>query len=138
MERKDFLKKAACMCGLTMIPAAMIESCKKSNYAGPTNVNFTLDLTAAANTALNTTGGYLITNGLIIIRYDASTFDALSATCTHQGCTVGYNSSKNEILCPCHGGTYNPSTGAVISGPPPSGLSKYKVSLSGNILTVTS
>jgi cytochrome b6-f complex iron-sulfur subunit len=138
MERKEFLKKSLALCGLSLIPAGIMESCSKQSYAGPTNVNFTLDLTQSANSSLKTVGGALIVNGVIIIRASVATFDALSATCTHAGCTVGYDSARANIVCPCHGGTYNPSTGAVISGPPPSALTKYTATLSGNTLTVKS
>ncbi len=138
MERKEFLKKTFAMCGLALIPTGIIESCSKQSFAGPSNVNFTLDLTNSANVALKTVGGALQSNGVLIIRASAATFDALSATCTHAGCTVGYDSRSSTVVCPCHGGTYNPATGAVISGPPPSGLTKYTATLSGNILTVTS
>jgi len=138
MERKEFLKKSLTLCGLSLIPTAVIESCVKQSTSGPTNVNFTLDLSSSANAALNTVGGALISNNIIIIRASSSTFHALSAICTHQGCTVTYNASRSDIYCPCHGGTYNATTGAVISGPPPSGLSTYTATLSGNILTVKS
>ena len=137
MERRDFFESACALCGLALIPTALVESCTKQNYSGPSNVNFTLDLTQSANAALNSVGGAVIANGVIIIRASGSTFDALSATCTHQGCTVGYNSSSQEIVCPCHGGTYNLS-GKVLGGPPPSALTTYTATLSGNILTVKS
>ena len=137
MERKDFLKTACALCGVALVPSVIIESCKKKDYAGPSNVNFTLDLSQSANAALNNAGGYIITNGLIIIRVDNTTFDALSATCTHQGCTVGYQSSSQHLVCPCHGGTYD-LTGKVLSGPPPSALKTYTTTLNGNILTVKS
>ncbi len=139
MERKDFIKRSMALCGLALIPTAIIESCTKQNYAGPANVNFTLDLTNSANSSLNTIGGAVNTaQGIIVIRQSAQTFQAFSSTCTHQGCTVGYDSNSGHIVCPCHGGTFNSSTGAVISGPPPSALTKYTVTLSGNILTVKS
>ncbi|MGN6568799.1 MAG: ubiquinol-cytochrome c reductase iron-sulfur subunit [Flavipsychrobacter sp.] len=137
MERRDFFKSACALCGLALIPGALVESCTKQSYTGPSNVNFTLDLTQSANAALNTVGGAVIANGVIVIRSSAGTFNALSATCTHQGCQVGYNSSAQEIVCPCHGGTYNLS-GKVLGGPPPSALTTYTATLSGNILTVKS
>lgn len=138
MERKEFLKRTIALCGISLIPAGLIESCNKQNFAGPTNVNFTLDLTNSANAALKTVGGFLVANGVLVIRTSSTVFDALSATCTHAGCTVGYDSGSRAVVCPCHGGTYNPATGAVISGPPPSALTKYTTTLSGNILTVKS
>ena len=138
MERKDFLKKGIAVCGLSMLPGAFLESCSKSGSTAPTSVNFTLDLTATANASLNAVGGYVYSNGLIIIRFSTSTYVALSSACTHEGCTVKYSSAMNEILCPCHGGTYNASTGSVLGGPPPSALTKYSVTKSGNILTIKS
>lgn len=140
MERKDFIKQAFAFCGLALVPAAVIESCSKQNnaYPGPANVNFTLDLTNTANAALNNVGGFLLSNGVIVIRYSATVFDALSATCTHQGCTVGYDAVGSKVSCPCHGGMYDPNSGSVLSGPPPSALTKYTVTRSGNILTVKS
>ncbi len=138
MERKEFLKMTAAICGLGLIPVGLVQSCNKQSNSGPTNVNFTLDLTASANSALNTVGGSLIANGVIVIRSSATVFQALSAACTHEGCSVGYNPTAVKVVCPCHGGVFNPANGAVISGPPPSALTTYTTSLSGNILTVKS
>ncbi len=59
---------------------------------------------------------------------------AFSSTCTHQPCTVGYNGSA--IQCPCHGGTFDPNTGAVTGGPPPSRLAEYATLISNNSLYV--
>jgi cytochrome b6-f complex iron-sulfur subunit len=139
MERKDFLKKTFALCGLALIPVGMIESCSKSGSSqGPANVNFTLDLTNASNAPLNTVGGYLIANGVIVIRLSASSFNAFSATCTHSPCTVEYRVATTQIYCPCHAGTFDPITGEVTGGPPPAALARYVVSQSGNILTIKS
>jgi Rieske Fe-S protein len=47
---------------------------------------------------------------------------AFSAICTHLGCIVAWDSTAKTIHCPCHDGQFNPATGAVISGPPPTPL----------------
>lgn len=49
-------------------------------------------------------------------------YSAHSAVCTHAGCTVDFDPSARELVCPCHGGTFNTATGAVLSGPPPAPL----------------
>jgi Rieske Fe-S protein len=41
---------------------------------------------------------------------------ALSATCTHQGCTVGFNAAEVTWDCPCHGSRFA-TDGTVIQGP---------------------
>ncbi len=139
MERKEFIKKSFALCGLALIPVGVMESCsKKSNTSAPSNVNFTLDLANAANASLNTVGGSLVVNGVIVIKTAAGSYSALSASCTHEGCEVSYNTGSSLVVCPCHGGTFNPSTGSVLGGPPPSALTKYTVTQSGNILTIKS
>jgi len=47
----------------------------------------------------------------------------ISATCTHLGCTVKWNSDTAEFKCPCHGGRFS-ECGDVLSGPPPAPLKR--------------
>jgi thiosulfate dehydrogenase [quinone] large subunit len=61
----------------------------------------------------------------ILIRQSDGSLTAYSAVCTHAGCTVGYQGG--QIVCPCHGAVYSPSTGAVESGPAPQGLARRQV-----------
>ncbi|MEA2435440.1 MAG: thiosulfate dehydrogenase (quinone) large subunit [Actinomycetota bacterium] len=43
---------------------------------------------------------------------------AYSRVCTHAGCTVGYDSSSDLLVCPCHSAQFDPSQGGrVLSGP---------------------
>jgi Rieske Fe-S protein len=54
---------------------------------------------------------------------------AYSAVCTHLGCIVGYDTTSNHIVCPCHDGHFNPASGGVISGPPPQPLPSVAVTV---------
>jgi Rieske Fe-S protein len=61
---------------------------------------------------------------ILLINVDGKNFKAISAMCTHMGCTVSL--SKNFILCPCHGSTYN-LEGKVLRGPAQKDLKNYKL-----------
>ncbi|MFQ5401346.1 MAG: ubiquinol-cytochrome c reductase iron-sulfur subunit [Anaerolineae bacterium] len=61
---------------------------------------------------------------------------AFSAICTHLGCICTWDQSRNIILCPCHDGQFNPVTGAVIAGPPPTPLPAVTVSVDGDEIYV--
>jgi thiosulfate dehydrogenase [quinone] large subunit len=71
----------------------------------------------------------------IVVRAPDGKLTAFSAVCPHAGCTVGFEGG--QIVCPCHGGTFDAHTGQVISGPPPDGLSrKHVVESDGMIYAV--
>jgi cytochrome b6-f complex iron-sulfur subunit len=62
---------------------------------------------------------------------------AYSAICTHLGCVVAWNDMIGLIQCPCHDGRFNPTTGAVVSGPPPNPLPSINVSVEGDQIFLT-
>jgi isorenieratene synthase len=51
--------------------------------------------------------------------------EAISLTCTHQGCTV-QRQADGKFLCPCHGALYNPE-GQVIAGPAKRDLPRFHI-----------
>jgi len=73
--------------------------------------------------------------GLLIMNGDG-TYRALSATCTHLGCTVQYRSDLRQIWCACHNGIYDLG-GRNISGPPPRPLAVFDVHLRGDEIVVS-
>ncbi|WP_309650742.1 Rieske (2Fe-2S) protein [Nocardioides sp.] len=58
---------------------------------------------------------------------------AFSAICTHKGCQVA--PEGDELMCPCHGSTYDLATGENTGGPAPSPLTEIAVTVEdGNVV----
>jgi len=72
---------------------------------------------------------------VVYIIKEGGKLKALSAICTHLGCTVPWNPGRNEFVCPCHGGTYS-ANGTHISGPPRRSLDSLETKVSGDKLMV--
>ena len=57
---------------------------------------------------------------------------AYSAVCTHEGCTVQFNSASKNLQCGCHGAVFDPGKdGTVVTGPTNKPLPKIKVAVEG-------
>lgn len=137
MKRNEFLTALGVSAG-TVIFAPFLASCSKSSSglgAGGT-VDITIDLSLAGNTVLNNVGGSLVKSGVIIAR-TSSGIIAVSATCTHEGSTVYYNSAIGRFVCPNHGANFSTS-GSVLIGPANKALTSYNTSLTGTSLRVYS
>lgn len=63
-------------------------------------------------------------------------FLALSATCTHLGCTVNWKPDQNEFVCPCHGGRYTPQGINIPGTPPPKPLARYNAKVTGGKVVI--
>ncbi|MDB5542193.1 MAG: yhfW1 [Devosia sp.] len=64
-------------------------------------------------------GGGVIKAGeekVAVWRDDAGSLHAMSASCTHKGCTVTWNNADRTWDCPCHGSMFE-ADGTVIHGP---------------------
>lgn len=145
MDRKEFFSKALIGGGLLFLSPALLNSCSKSGDSEPTTTpgggNNTggetiVDLNSNDFVALKTVGGFAYSGNIIIIRTGTSTYLALSKICTHESCTVAYNSTSTNIECPCHGSKFS-TTGAVIQGPAPSSLKTYSVKVEGTTLKIS-
>jgi cytochrome b6-f complex iron-sulfur subunit len=72
----------------------------------------------------------------VLVRLPDGSYKALSAKCTHMGCTVQFESSKDFFLCECHGSEFN-INGKVLRGPASRPLQEYLVSVSGDKIYVS-
>jgi len=71
----------------------------------------------------------------ILIRGKDGAYRALSAVCTHLGCTVQLRPDGQSIWCACHNGFYD-LEGRNVSGPPPRPLESYVVHVIGGDVVV--
>lgn len=143
MKRREVLQKFLLGGTVLVLAPSVMESCSKDPALDPavkpgtTPAGSTLeiDLSLPENAALNSAGGSKTVGKTIIIN-TGTNIVALTTVCTHQGCTVAYNSGANDLECPCHGSVFSTS-GSVVNGPASSPLSSYSISRTGNILTIT-
>lgn len=73
----------------------------------------------------------------MLIHHKDDSWVALTAVCTHLGCTVQYDAQGNRITCACHGGVYDPQNGHNVSGPPPKPLQQYYVKVTDEGIIVS-
>ncbi len=75
----------------------------------------------------------------LLIHLASGKFVAYDAVCTHAGCTVEYDPTQQQIICPCHGAAYDPTrAAAVINGPAQQPLAtlSVKVDSKGNAYAI--
>ena len=70
----------------------------------------------------------------LVARTAQTAFTALTAVCTHMGCTV--SGFENQVyVCPCHGSRYN-LNGTVNQGPAPASLRQFATDFANDTLTI--
>ncbi len=78
-------------------------------------------------------GLVLAARDTVLVRPDADTIRAYTATCTHQGCSVT-EVVAGEIRCVCHGSTFA-LDGTVTGGPAPAPLAERAVAVVDGAVT---
>jgi menaquinol-cytochrome c reductase iron-sulfur subunit len=142
-ERRDFLFKLGTGAGLTALAAQAGASLRSLvpnvSYDAPTTVK--LGPPGEFPDGLK----FLPDERLFVFR-EGNTFHAVSAVCTHLGCTVRAEALSrpesmtvegsplrvtHRFLCPCHGSRYT-GDGGNVSGPAPRPLAWYRLSLAAD------
>jgi len=144
MKRNEFFSVVGISAGMLFMAPAL-SSCSKgltdatSNPTGTGNngaVDFTLDLTSPTYSALNSNGGSIVKDNIIVARTSAGAYVALTSICTHQQYNpIAFDSANNRFHCPNHGSNFGVD-GSVINGPATSSLKKYNVQLTGTNLRI--
>jgi len=139
MNRREMVQKFVVGGYVLLLVPSVLKSCTKDPApdpagGGPAGKEINLDLAMADNSTLNTAGASKVVQGIIIVNTGTS-FIALSSVCTHEGCTVGYDSVSGTIKCPCHGSQFTTS-GSIVNGPAPTPLKSYAINKTGTVLTI--
>jgi len=119
ITRRDFIKRSAVG---VVVGSAAISGLNLDLFAGQSAKKAVIKRSGddiivkiADNPALSTVGGsYSVTDDIMLIRRDESSFIAVSTICRHKGCTVELEGDK--FVCPCHGSEYT-REGKVTQGP---------------------
>ena len=110
------------------------------NSAGPNSAAPAAPGLEIAVTAIPATGAARLTapggDPVFVARTADGGYKACSGICTHAGCPVGVDPAKGVLLCPCHGSSFDPKTGAVITGPAQDPLPSFPVTVTGGLLRV--
>ena len=71
----------------------------------------------------------------VLVHLPDGKYEALSAKCTHLGCTVAFQRTEDNFYCNCHGSAFG-IDGRVLKGPAELPLSQYTVLFSGDSIFV--
>jgi cytochrome b6-f complex iron-sulfur subunit len=140
-DRRDFLLKLGVGAGFVAVTAQAGASLRSLvpnvTYDAPTTVK-------VGQPGEFPDGLKFLPDERLFIFRDGKTFHAISAVCTHLGCTVRAEALANveeatvegkplrlthRFLCPCHGSRYK-GDGSNVSGPAPKPLAWYRLSVS--------
>ncbi len=142
-DRRDFLLRLGAGAGAVSIATQAIASLRSLvpnvSYDAPTTVKL------GAPPEFPDGLKFLADQRLFVFR-EGNTFHAISATCTHLGCTVRAEALSNpqtadvggapmrlthRFLCPCHGSQYT-GDGRNVAGPAPKPLAWYRLSIAAD------
>jgi cytochrome b6-f complex iron-sulfur subunit len=139
LSRFNFLKRMG-LSGASLMAVycgATLSSCTNEGDLAPANVGgpATYDMSTAAYAKLLSKGGFYVdtANNLVIANTSDNGYVAVTLVCTHEGRKeVSY--VANKFSCSAHGATFD-NTGKALSVASKA-LTTYKVSQTGNVLTV--
>ncbi|HSU70846.1 MAG TPA: Rieske (2Fe-2S) protein [Micrococcaceae bacterium] len=121
---------ALAACAPATTPAAPAAAAPPPTGGTPVRVGKLSDV-AVGGTASGRANG----KSVLLFRPDQTTVLAYSAVCPHAACTVA--AMSQEFDCPCHGSTFRPADGSVISGPARRPLTRFAAAIDGEWITVS-
>lgn len=75
--------------------------------------------------------------GKIAVANVEGEYFAFDDTCTHQGCSLSTGTlDGSNVICPCHGSTFDVTSGEVVSGPASRPVMSYAVTVNGQEIEI--
>ena len=135
VTRRDFLKTAwSVIGGITALEAGalaiayMQPRLAEGEFGGVLTIGAVEDFPPGSVTHI-TDGRFYLT------RFEDGGFVAIYQRCTHLGCSVPWEQTKNMFICPCHNSQFT-SDGDVLNPPAPRPLDLFAVSIEEGIVKV--
>ncbi len=162
ISRRSFVEtifKAVAAIPILSLVVTFLQSCGNSNPSSPSNSttpsvptsssfqtihttanNGKITLSIDSSSSLANVGGAAYVDyqsgSILVDRANNDSFNVLSSTCTHQGCTItNFDTSTKQFICPCHGSQFN-LNGQVVVGPARTSLTAYQNTFSNNQLII--
>ena len=121
---------AGCQQQGSSLPTAAVSSCSNGQC---------IDLGDSANKDLTSLGGAMLvdttSDTIMVVRVSDTQIVALSAICTHAGCSMDYLPAERLLNCACHGSQFS-TDGAVTRGPARRELRVYRATLANNMIVI--
>jgi cytochrome b6-f complex iron-sulfur subunit len=133
LTRRRFLEGSAALLGVSLVGCGGKEPGAPQAVSGPGG---SITLTGLAEIAPGSALAFDFPNGEPGLLYvtKSGKSGAVSAKCTHLGCTVEWNAEADEqmpLRCPCHESFFS-LDGTVLGGPAEAPLTRYVVTRSGS------
>lgn len=134
-SRRQVLR-ASCAAGAAGLGAATLSACGGGDDAPAVTTEADGAFRVPATAVEVGSSVYLSGAHVIVTRPTEGDYVAFDATCPHQGCQVSGTGDDGQLVCPCHDSHFDPTTGAVLSGPAATGLTTLTVSTDGTDLVI--
>ncbi|WP_375445490.1 ubiquinol-cytochrome c reductase iron-sulfur subunit [uncultured Fibrella sp.] len=129
LTRADFMRLVGTSIGVIAFTNCVSACGKESSDPAPAaTVDFTINWAKSPYSNLQTKGGYVTEQGVIIAQTLTGNFVAVSAICTHDKNTLAFQGANNRFYCPAHQSAFSTS-GAVLNGPAVNALKAYTVTV---------
>lgn len=133
MNRKEFLSTLG-LGAAFVLTSTCLGSCAKESLTPRTDVDFTLDLTAPANSNLLNNGGYIIQDRVVVAKTMTGEYVAATQICSHEDLSK-IIFKNNEWFCTEHDARFGVN-GNGLNSEASKGLATYQTELTGDVLRV--